>query len=44
MTASERLQVVESHLQSLLDEVHQVLEEIEHEQPDHDDTTPEDQE
>lgn len=44
MTPSERLQLVETHLQSLLDEVHQVLEEIEHENPDHDDTTPEDKE
>jgi predicted nucleic acid-binding Zn-ribbon protein len=38
MTLGDRLQQVESHLQSLLDEVHQVREEIEHSQDDHDDT------
>lgn len=38
MTLDDRLQLVEIHLKSLIDEVHEAREELaEHEKPDHDD-------
>lgn len=37
MTLGDRLHAVESHLQSLLNEVHQVCEELADQESDHDD-------